>query len=332
MVNSMELFGRTLGRGEKTGFRYGVASFPDSSPISIDVKAVVGVKEGPTVTLLGVQHGDEYNGMEVVNRLMEGLEPSDLTGTVIGIPVSNPLAFNTGMRVTPPSVGYENLNLNRVWPGNPQGLLMERIAAAIWENAIVGSDYIVDLHEGGRAFMARYIHARGTQETDRLVGDEIRRLCSLFGQGVPVLGGVRTRSHMMGSLSVQAGLRGIPCIGPELGGGSRIWPEFVETGVQGVRNIMIGLDMIQGEPVGSELEQITAPESSWPKTQSGGVMYNRCELGDIVEEGELLGVLKDTTGGLLEEVRAPYRSVILDTRYIPTVYPGDWTFHCGKIV
>ena len=158
----MELFGRTLGRSDKTGFRFDVASFPDGSPISIDVKAVVGAKEGPTVTLIGVQHGDEYNGMEVVNRLMGGLEPSDLTGTVIGIPVSNPLAFNTGMRVTPPSVGYENLNLNRVWPGNPKGLLMERIAAAIWENAIVGSDYIIDLHEGGRAFMARYIHARGT--------------------------------------------------------------------------------------------------------------------------------------------------------------------------
>jgi len=328
----MELFGKTLGRGDKTGFRFGVASFPVGSPISLEVKIIVGVTEGPTVTLLGVQHGDEYNGMEVVNRLMGGLKPGDLTGTVIGIPVSNPLAINTGMRVTPPSVGYENLNLNRVWPGNPKGLLMERIAAAIWENAIVGSDYIIDLHEGGRAFMARYIHARGTQETDRLVGTEIRRLCSLFGQGVPVLGGVRTRSHMMGSLSVQAGLRGIPCIGPELGGGSRIWPEFVETGVQGVRNIMIGLDMIQGEPVGSGLKQITAPESSCPKTASGGGMSNRWERGDIGEEGELLGVLKDTTGNLLEEVRAPYRSVILDTRYIPTVYPGDWTFHCGKIV
>ncbi|TRO47465.1 hypothetical protein E2P65_04335, partial [Candidatus Bathyarchaeota archaeon] len=254
------------------------------------------------------------------------------SGTVIGIPVSNPLAFNEGMRVTPPSVGYENLNLNRVWPGNPEGLLMERIAASIWENAVAGADYVIDLHEGGRAFMARYIHARGTQETDRLVGDKIRRLCRLFGQGVPVLGGIRTQSHMMGSLSIQAGLRGIPCIGPELGGGSRIWPEFVETGVQGVRNIMIGLDMIQGEPVGQGLEQITAPESSWPKTGRGGVMYNSCGLGDIVEEGELLGALKDTTGKPIEEVRAPYKSVILDTRYIPTVYPGDWTFHCGKIV
>ena len=117
----MELFGKTPGRDDKTGFRVGVASFPDGSPISLEVKVIVGVNKGPTVTLLGVQHGDEYNGMEVVNRLMDGLEPEDLTGTVIGIPVSNPLAFNTGMRVTPPSVGYENLNLTASGLGTQRG-------------------------------------------------------------------------------------------------------------------------------------------------------------------------------------------------------------------
>ncbi|UCD44257.1 MAG: succinylglutamate desuccinylase/aspartoacylase family protein [Candidatus Bathyarchaeota archaeon] len=221
--------------------------------------------------------------------------------------------------------------MNRVWPGNPRGLLMERVAAALWENVVLKSDYVVDLHEGGRAFMARYIHARGTEETDKIVGDEVRRLCRLFGQGIPVLGGVRTRGSMLGSLSVQAGLRGIPCIGPELGGGSRIWDEFVEIGVQGVRNVLIGLGMVQDEPVGADLEQVTVNESNWPKTERGGMMYNTCKLGEVVEEGENVGVLRDTAGDVLEEVRAPYRSVILDTRYQPTVYPGDWTFHCGKL-
>jgi len=180
--------------------------------------------------------------------------------------------------------------------------------------------------------MARYIHARGTEETDGIVGDEVRRLCGLFGQGIPVLGGVRTSGSMTGSLSVQAGLRGIPCIGPELGGGGRIWEEFVEVGVQGVRNVMIGLGMIHEELVGIGVEQLTAEESTWPKTEHGGVMYNTCELNAVVEEGERLGVLRDTAGRVLEEVCAPYRSVIFDTRYQPTVYPGDWTFHCDKIV
>jgi hypothetical protein len=51
----------------------------------------------------------------------------------------------------------------------------------------------------------------------------------------------------------------------------------------------------------------------------------------VVGEGDRLGKLMDTAGRVIEEVNAPYRSVILDTRYLSTVYPGDWTFHCGKI-
>ena len=209
---------------------------------------------------------------------------------------------------------------------------MERIAAQIWEQAIKGSDVVVDLHEGGRAFMARYIHARGTPETERLVGDENKRLYRLFGQGVPVLGGVNTRPSMMGSLSIQAGLAGIPTLSPELGGGGRLWDDLVATGVQGLRNVLIGLGAMSGKPIGSNSEQLVSDGSSWPKTQHGGVLYNRCELGTVVEKDTLLGVLRDTAGRELEELRAPYRSVIFDTRYQPTVYPGDWTYHCGRLV
>ncbi len=327
----MRIFGRAIEKGRSETFQTKVASYPDGTEIGLWVRALVGASDGPRVVLLGVQHGDEYSGMEIINRVMDSLDPSAVNGSVVALPVSNPLAFNAAARVTPPSVGYENLNMNRVWPGNPEGLLMERIVAQVWENVVLGSDAVLDLHEGGRAFMARYIHARGTEETDRMVGDRNRRLCRLFGQGVPVLGGVRTRSHMMGSLSVQAGLRGIPCVGPELGGGGRLWEPLVEVGVQGVRNILIGLDMVQGEPVGQEAEQHVAQESTWPKTSMGGVMYNTCELGAVVEKGERLGVLKDPAGRVVEEVRAPYRSVIFDTRFQPTVYPGDWTYHCGKI-
>ena len=60
-------------------------------------------------------------------------------------------------------------------------------------------------------------------------------------------------------------------------------------------------------------------------------MFNSCELGDVVEAGAALGELRDVAGRTLEKVIAPYRSVIFDTRYTPTVYPGDWTFHCGRL-
>jgi len=328
---TLTLFGRWVESGESTVLDVKVAEYPDGTPIGLKVRAVVGTGKGPRVAVLGVQHGDEYSGMEIANRLMESLEPRSLSGAVVAVPVSNPLAFNVSGRETPPEIGYENLNMNRVWPGDPRGLLMERIAAAIWEEVILGSDIVLDLHEGGRAFMARYIHARGTPETERLVGAEVRRLYRLFGQGVPVLGGVNTRPSMMGSLSIQAGLEGIPCLGPELGGGGRLWDDLVATCVQGVKNILIGYGMFQEEPVGQGPEQIVSDGSSWPKTAHGGVLYNTCELGAVVDSGTRLGILKDTTGRVIEELHAPYRSVIFDTRYQPTVYPGDWTYHCGRL-
>lgn len=327
----LNLFGWKLKRGEKLLGQVKVAEFPDGTPVSIVVRAVCGSSDGPTISMLGVQHGDEYSGMEIVNRLVDETMPEEIAGSIVAIPVANPLAFNVAGRMAPESMGYENLNMNRVWPGDRRGLLTERIAAAVWENVILGSDYVIDFHEGGKAFIARYIHARDTQEVYELVGNRIEKLYRLFGQGIPVLGGVGTRGSMLGSLSVQAGLRGIPCIGPELGGGGRIWEEHVQTGVRGARNIMIGLGMLQREPVGATLEQVVVEESTWPKTEHGGVIYNACELGDKVVEGEELGVLKDTAGRTLEEVRAPYDSIILDVRHQPTIYPGDWTYHCGRL-
>ena len=327
----MKVYRETLERGEKKNQWVEVASYPDGLPIGAWVIAVRGVKDGATLTLLGAQHGDEYSGIEIINRIINKVDPKELSGNILAVPVSNPLAFNTAHRITPPSIGYEHLNMNRVWPGNPKGLLTERIAASFWEELIKDCDTVLDMHEGGRAFMARYIHARGTDETARRVGAKNKQLYEWFGQGVPVLGGIRTQSYMMGSLSIQTGIRDIPCIGVELGGGGRLWEDMVRVGVQGVWNIMIGLDMIQDEPTGQDMKQLVASESSWPKTNQGGLFTNKCELNAVVEKNEKVGELHNTVGELLEELYAPYRSVIFDTRYQPTVYPGDWTVHCGKI-
>ncbi len=327
----MKIFSRTIERGTKASFNTEVASYPDGSPIGLWVRAVRGTKEGPTLTLLGAQHGDEYSGIEIINRIIDRLDPGSLSGNILAVPVSNPMAFNTGYRITPPSIGYEHLNMNRVWPGNAKGLLTERIAASMWEELIVDCDAILDMHEGGKAFMAKYIHARGIEETEKRVGDKNRQMYKWFGQGIPVLGGVRTQTYMLGSLSLQAGLRDIPCIGVELGGGGRLWDDLVSLGEQGVWNILIGLGMVQDEPVGQDVKQHVASESSWPKTSMGGLFTNTCRLNAVVERNDKVGELRNPIGELIEEVYAPYKSVIFDTRFQPTVYPGDWTVHCGKI-
>jgi len=289
---TLKLFGFSVQPAERIIREVKVAEFPDGTPISIVVRSVTGMENGPLILMLGVQHGDEYSGMEIINRLIDQIEPKALSGVVVGIPVANPLAFNTHGRSTPQSMGYENLNLNRVWPGNPKGLLTEKIAAHIWKNLVVKANYVLDFHEGGQAFIARYMTARITEKTDRDTAFQIKKLSKLFGQGVPVLAGLR-KGTRMGALSVQSGLNDIPCITPELGGGGRIWEEHVKTGVQGAKNIMIGLEMLQEEPVGTNEKQIVAEESTWPRTERGGILYNTCELGASVKKGAKLGILKN---------------------------------------
>lgn len=327
----MKIFNRSIEKGTSASFNTEVASYPDGSPIGLWVRAVRGANDGPTLTLLGAQHGDEYSGIEVINRIIDRIDPLSLSGTILAVPVANPMAFNTGHRITPPSIGYEHLNMNRVWPGNAKGLLTERIASGMWDEVVKDCDVVLDMHEGGKAFMAKYIHARGIEETERRVGDKNRQLYEWFGQGIPVLGGTRTQTYMMGSLSLQAGLRDIPCIGVELGGGGRLWDDLVSIGEQGVWNILIGMGMVQDEPVGQDVKQYVASESSWPKTSRGGLFTNTCTLNAIVEKDEKVGELRNPIGELMEELYAPYKSVIFDTRFQPTVYPGDWTVHCGKI-
>jgi predicted deacylase len=119
---TLTLFGRRVESGESTVLDVKVAEYTDGTPIGLKVRVAVGSGDGPRVAVLGVQHGDEYSGA----RAMDSLDPWSLSGAVIAVPVSNPLAFNTAGRETPPEIGYENLNMNRVWPGDPRGLLMAR--------------------------------------------------------------------------------------------------------------------------------------------------------------------------------------------------------------
>lgn len=334
----INFFGSKLRSGESKIKQFKVAEFADGTPISLLVRAVSGLKEGPIISMLGAQHGDEYNGIVAINRLLDQLNPEELSGTVIAIPLSNPLAFYTDECMAPPSMGYRRLNMNTVWPGDKDGMLTQRIVSAIWENIIIDSDYIIDFHDGGRIIICRYILAEHLKETDRHVVDQIEKLYRLFGQGVPVqfldhsghhprMGALRR----LGSLSIQAGLIGIPCIMAEMGGGLRIWEEHVQTAIQGAKNIMIGLGMLQEEPMGYDKEQIVARQSAWLRSNHGGMLYNNCELNEIVEKKASLGVVKDIAGRSIENIYAPYKSILTDIRYQPKVHSGDWLYWCGKV-
>jgi predicted deacylase len=112
-------------------------------PVSTPVLVVNGALPGPTLCLTAAVHGDELNGIEMVRRVMHDLDPTDLSGAIIGIPIVNVQGFRRGSRYLP-----DRRDLNRYFPGNPTGSAAARIADSFFTNVVSQCDALVDLHTG----------------------------------------------------------------------------------------------------------------------------------------------------------------------------------------
>ena len=331
----ISLFDQEVKAGEKRVFRAPVGEMNDGTPVSVPVMVVAGRDKGPTVFLGGAAHGDEYAGPAAIPRLFNELSADQVRGTLIGIPILNPFAYFARARSN--VLDYEHLNLNRIWPGDPKGYLSQRMAHHLFQEAIRGADAILDIHEGGIAFIARYMITDGTAEMKRTVGERQLQMARWFGGGVPVnnrtISEEAARMGRLGTLSAAAGAIGIPVLTVEIGGGGTLWPDYVDLVVDGSRRVLRGLGAIEGEVGDIGPEQIIVSDAEWPRPKRGGLLRAApgIEVGQVLEAGVSLATIHDVFGEVVEELVTPFRCVILDTRFLATIYPGDWTYHCGRI-
>jgi len=330
---SVDVFGRRVQPGERVKFRAKVAEQNDGSDVTVPVAVICGKADGPVVLLMGAQHGDEYSGWSVFSLLLPTISPDTLRGTVIGLPITCPFAFFGESRVN--TFDYEFLNFNRIWPGDPSGFLSQRMADTIFRECVTRANYVVDFHEGGRDFLARYLSIGGSPVVRSRVGDQKRQLAVWFGHGIPVreyeMTAEAIRLGRGGTIHEAAGQIGIPALTVELGGGGTVWEEFQRDGVAGARNILIGLEMLSGEMAAVDRPQAVMHTCQWVRPSHGGFLVNDVKLGDVVTAGAPLGRLLDPYGDLVEVLTAPFRSVILDTRFTTAMHPGDWAFQCGRL-
>jgi len=328
-----ETLGVSCNRGTKAKGRYAVGELRDGSAVTLPVRIVHGARDGPVLSLTGAIHGDEPNGLAAINRICDEIDPIRLSGTVIAFPLASPFSWITKSRTS--SLDYERLNMNRVFPGNADGLITERVAHAIWEGGIAKADYHFDYHEGGYDFIARYLIAQ-IPEGDQKMTEENLKLARAFGMGVPVNMMEISKEHMTlgfaGASTVQANLRGIPTLCNELGGAGTVWPEHVETSVTGSYNVMKEIGMLEGEKVIVPEQQHVGEASMWPRPTRGGWWENTVELGQIIEAGDVVGHVRDAFGEVIETLTAPNRSVVFDIRNTAAIMSGEWTVHCGKLV
>lgn len=314
-------------------------SLPGGGEIALSIHEYVG-SEGPTVYVQAAQHGREVNGTEVLRRFHDELIGSDLAGRVIAVPVADPLTFDHVTYTAPQAIDETNPNMNRVWPGDSEGSVHERIAAALWVEA-AEADAIVDLHTMSPDALSHVVVTQNDGESIELAeafGTDLTLVEPLPGEGDDETDGNDGdgsdadgterewhRRNFSGKLRVTAAGEGIPCITPELGSHTRVQGSAVETGLVGLRNALRHVEILPGEPVeNGRTERVRNHLGRVRAEESGLFVPGEVSVGDRVAAGDRLGTLYDPTGyGVRQEVAADRGGVLYALTREATVVAGD---------
>ena len=143
LAKPLLLLGSEVAPGSSQRLAWSATELFEGVPVSTPVLAVNGALPGPTLCLTAAVHGDELNGIEMVRRVMHDLDPGKVSGAVIGVPIVNVQGFRRGSRYLP-----DRRDLNRYFPGNPNGSAAARIAHSFFANVVTHCDALVDLHTG----------------------------------------------------------------------------------------------------------------------------------------------------------------------------------------
>lgn len=307
--------------GNKVRKEIKVAELTDSSPVNIPVILINGHKPGPRLCMAAAYHGDEYNGIEVARSLAKKVNPEELSGSLISVIVSNPLAYQFGARTQAPFT-YDLDFAGPTYPGDPEGSYNDRVGHFLFNEIFTKCSHIIDYHGGATHWMARYIIATGDLET--AVGKTNLEIARAFGTGLPIkvspVGLERESEYTK---------RGISHIIPELGGSRKIRKKDIDRGITGVENVMKYLGMLEGQPEPST--QIEFTEFKYIRANHGGLLRTELTSPDTVKEGDTICTITNLFGDVLETITAPYNSVIFCSRFHSAVRTGDWLFGLGRI-
>jgi len=276
--------------------------------------AAVGREVGLTFLLTAGIHAAEYTGTLAAVRLGRTIDPAQVKGTLVIIPLLNrPGFFERSIYVNP----EDNQNLNRAFPGNATGTWSERFAHHLLNNVVVKVDRAMDLHagdmvEGLEPFLGYY-----------QTGIEAIDAHSL--EMINAHGGMRWVTHVVpggeraGMLYGAAAQNGVPAILAESGGCGLPIEQDVQRHVDGVLNIWRTLGLLTDAPAAPGYKPRSIAANIWLRSQHDGIFLCRVSPGDMVERGQTLGEMVDLLGNHLATIQAPDAGVILFTVTSPAI-------------
>ena len=291
--------------------------------LDIPVVELTGGRDGPRLTVLAGVHGCEYAPMAAVRRWTRALAGRELRGSIRAVPVLNLPAFRAR---TPFLVPDDGKNLNRCFPGNPEGTVADRLAHAAFTQLIVGSDALIDMHAGDmvEALEPFALYDTGPAEARAL------ELATAYGLGYVIRQEPGPDRAVGGTTSTAAAEIGIPAIIAEAGGCGLVEAAAVDTHVRGLDKVLAVLGMTDGPVAAPAAAPVRLGRFLWLRSVSDGWWEPAVRPGEQVAEGQALGTVSTLDGAqVLQSVTAPAPGVPMFITSSPAVAAGGLLLGLG---
>ncbi|HEV2064664.1 MAG TPA: M14 family metallopeptidase [Thermoanaerobaculia bacterium] len=293
----------------------------------IAVAVVHGAKPGPVLAVVSGAHGTEYASIVAVSKLVQKLDPAQVSGTVILIPLVNVPSFEQKVPHVNPVDGK---SMNRFYPGKADGTQTERASFLITREVVEKCDHLIDLH-GGDLDEDLRPYSYWTKTGNAAQDATSRAMVLAFGLDHIIVSTDRPKDPAASRyLENTATTRGKPSITVEAGRAGTVEPEDVAALVDGCLSVMRYLKMLPGAP--NPVEHPVWIESvKTAASEEAGLFYPLVRRGAYVEKGLKIGYVTDALGRRVFEARAPAAGVVLYICSVPSMKKGDTIANIGVL-
>ncbi|MBI3927667.1 MAG: succinylglutamate desuccinylase/aspartoacylase family protein [Armatimonadetes bacterium] len=290
--------------------------FEDALGAPIEVPFIIarGARPGPVLGITAAVHGNELNGIKIILNLLEDLPLKRLTGALLCVPTVNVPGFNAGTREF-----SDGADLNQVFPGSADGTPSQQYVRAFVSTFLPPCTHLIDIHTASEGWMnTLYVRAD-------LSSESCRRIAYGFNPQI-ILHAPPNRQ----TLRATAARKGIAAVTVEAGSANVIHGKTVYEAEVGIRNIMTALEMLDGA-AREQREPFVCGRSRWLRTTGGGLLETYFKLYQILEKGQLLGIVRDAFGNELRRYVAPFSGVVIARATNPVATPGLRFCHLGDV-